>query len=237
MLSSVTSCVTVKQQEITEDQELIDREKIISKALEIESINLKPAYRQRITLKHPLTGEDMVCMMDCSGLVSCVFRSANISGFKTLTNNVEGENGVKIIYKALERSKKIYRKKIPNVADIIFFDNTYDRDKNEKVNEELTHVGIVLSIDNNGTITFIRSSVSGGVTRDYVNLYHSDKETLKERRLIPSFVYRKIPIRRIPSIWQGRFFMRSERYSMPRKQERIFERRYFRNFVFFGLFW
>jgi hypothetical protein len=149
---SATSCVTVKQPQITEDQELIDREKIISKALEIERIKPKPVYRQRITLKHPLTGEDMACTMDCSGFVSCVFKSADIGGFETLTSNVEGENGVKIIYKALERSKKIYRKKMPKVADIIFFDNTYDRNGNGAIDDELTHVGIVLSVDENGTI-------------------------------------------------------------------------------------
>jgi hypothetical protein len=175
---SATSCVTVKQQEITKAQELSDREKIISKALEIESIKPKPVYRQRITLTHPLTGEDMACTMDCSGFVSCVFKSANIGGFETLTSNAEGENGVKVTYKALEKSKKIYRKKIPKVADIIFFDNTYDRNGNGAIDDELTHVGIVLSVDENGTITFIHSSVSGGVTRDYVNLYYPDKATL-----------------------------------------------------------
>jgi hypothetical protein len=175
---SVTSCVTVKQQQITKEQEPSDREKIISKALEIESIKPKPVYRQRITIKHPLTGEEVAYTMDCSGFVSCVFKSANIGGFETLTSNVEGENGVKIIYKALEKSKKIYRKKMPKVADIIFFDNTYDRNGNSAIDDELTHVGIVLSVDENGTITFIHSSVSGGVTRDYVNLYHPDKETL-----------------------------------------------------------
>jgi hypothetical protein len=176
---SATSCVTVKQQQITKDQELSDREKIISKALEIESIKPKPAYRQRITIKHPLTGEDIACTMNCSGFVSAVFKSANIGSFETLTSNIEGENGVKIIYKALEKSKKIYRKKVPNVADIIFFDNTYDRNKNGAVNDDLTHVGIVLSVDKEGTITFIHSSVSGGVTRDYVNLYYPDKDKLR----------------------------------------------------------
>jgi hypothetical protein len=175
---SVMSCVTIKQRQISKDQELIDRERIISKALEIETIKPKLVYRQRITLKQPLTGDDMACTMDCSGFVSCVFKSANIGGFDLLTSNVEGENGVKIIYKALEKSKKIYRKKIPNVADFVFFDNTYDRNGNGTIDDELTHVGIVLSVNDRGTITFIHSSVSGGVTRDYVNLYHPDKETL-----------------------------------------------------------
>jgi hypothetical protein len=184
---SVTNCVRrvpyqkgikPSAQLLAEEQELSARGKVLRKAFEIEIIKPKPVYRQRITLKHPLTGEDVAYTLDCSGFVSAVFKSADVGNFEALTSNVEGENGVKIMYKALERAKKIYRKKIPNVADIIFFDNTYDSNKNGKIDDALTHVGIVLSVDDNGTITYIHSSVSGGVTRDYVNLYQPDTETL-----------------------------------------------------------
>jgi hypothetical protein len=161
-----------------EEQELSDRGKVLRKAFEIENIKPKPVYRQRITLKLPQTGEDVAYTLDCSGYVFAVFKSAGVGGLDALTSTVEEANGVKVIYKALEKSKKIYRKKIPNVADIIFFDNTYDSNKNGKADDALTHVGIVISVDDSGTITFIHSSVSGGVTRDYVNLYHRDKQTL-----------------------------------------------------------
>ena len=170
--------IALSDQLLAEEQELSDRGKVLRKAFEIEIIKPRPVYRQRITLKHPATGEDVAYTLDCSGFVFAVFKSANIGGFDALTANIEGENGVKIIYKALEKSKKIYRKKIPNVADIIFFDNTYDSNKNGKIDDALTHVGIVISVDDNGTITFIHSSVSGGVTRDRVNLYHRNKQTL-----------------------------------------------------------
>jgi hypothetical protein len=184
---SVTNCVRrvpyqkgiePSAQLLAEEQELSARGKVLRKAFEIEIIKPKPVYRQRITLKHPLTGEDVAYTLDCSGFVSAVFKSADVGNFEALTSNVEGENGVKIMYKALERAKKIYRKKTPNVADIIFFDNTYDSNKNGKIDDALTHVGIVLSVDDNGTITYIHSSVSGGVTRDYVNLYHRNKQML-----------------------------------------------------------
>ena len=184
---SVTNCVrrvpqqkgiTLSDQLLAEEQELSDRGKVLRKAFEIEIIKPKPVYRQRITVKQLLTGMDMVYTLDCSGFVFAVFKSAAVGGFDAPTATSERENGVKIIYKALEKAKKIYRKKIPNVADIIFFDNTYDSNKNGKIDDALTHVGIVISIDDNGTITFIHSSVSGGVTRDRVNLFHRDKQTL-----------------------------------------------------------
>lgn len=176
---SATSCVTVKQQQITKDQELSDREKIISKAREIENLKPKPFYGKSIPLKNPITNETVWHTMDCSGFVLAVYEQANISLLEKQAGKIEGENGVKIIYNALEKSKKIYRKKIPQVADIVFFNNTWDSNGDKKINDELTHVGIVLSVDENRTVTFIHSARRGGVRLDCVNLYYPNIEKLK----------------------------------------------------------
>jgi len=181
---SATNCVkrVPQQKEIeqpaqlpSEEQKLSDRENILYKARAIES--LKPKYRQRISIKDPLAGKDVWYTLDCFGFVSAVYRAANISIFGKLDSSVEGANGVRLIYDTLKKLNKIYKKK-PQVADIVFFDNTWDRINNGKINDELTHVGIVLAVDKKGTITFIHSSVSGGVARDYANLYHPHEKTL-----------------------------------------------------------
>jgi hypothetical protein len=138
----------------------------------------KPVYGKYIKLKDPRTGMDVMCPMDCSGFVLTVYKFANISFFEEQKGKIEEKNGVKFIYKALKNAKKIYRIKIPNAADIVFFNNTWDSNYNGKVNDELTHVGIVLFVDENGTITFIHSSRKEGVNRDCVNLYHPEKEKL-----------------------------------------------------------
>ncbi len=158
-----------------EEKKLSDRDNILHKALVIECFKFK--YGARILIKDPLAGGNVWHKMDCSGFVTAVFRAANISIFGKLDSSVEGANGVRLIYDTLKKSNRIYKKGTPRVADIVFFDNTWDRIPNGKINDELTHVGIVLFVDENGTITFIHSSVSGGVMRDFMNLYHPHNET------------------------------------------------------------
>ena len=184
-LLSATNCVkrVPQQKEIEqpvqpppEEKKLSDRDNILHKALVLECFNFK--YGSRILIKDQLAGEDIWYKLDCFGFVTAVYRAANISIFGELDSSVEGANGVRLIYDTLKKLNKIYKKKRPQVADIVFFDNTWDRIKNGKINDDLTHVGIVLDVDKNGTITFIHSSVSGGVRRDYMNLYHPHKETL-----------------------------------------------------------
>ncbi len=160
-------------QKISKKQKKFLREQIRIQAHEIENFKPKFSYGDIIPLLNLITGKTERHKMDCSGFVLAVYKFSNISFFEK-----QGGNGVEFIYKALKNSKKIYRKKIPNAADIVFFNNTWDSNYNGKVNDELTHVGIVLFVDENGTITFIHSSRKEGVNRDCVNLYHPDKEKL-----------------------------------------------------------
>jgi hypothetical protein len=152
------------------------REDIVRIALEIEA--LKPAYRQRIMLQHPRKDEKVSYTMDCSGFVFAVYNTAVTGIFEKQKNKIKGANGVRIIYNRLKKLQRIYRKKIPQVADIVFFDNTYDRNANGVVDDELVHVGIVLAVNEMGTITFIHSSTSAGVTRGYANLSCPNEEKL-----------------------------------------------------------
>lgn len=173
-------------QPLPEEAELSERKKIISRALEMEALKPKPDYNKLRTLKNPITGEPETCMFDCSGFVLKVYKFANINFFEEQKGKIAEKNGVKFIHKALKNSNKIYHKKIPNIADIVFFNNTWDSNGDKKINDELTHVGIVLTVDKYGTITFIHSSVSGGVTKDFMNLCHPNEKAfnsnVRERR-------------------------------------------------------
>ena len=35
----------------------------------------------------------------------------------------------------------------PKPGDVVFFDNTYDRNKNKRLDDSLTHIAIVVSVD------------------------------------------------------------------------------------------
>lgn len=146
------------------------RKDILRVALEIEG--LRPAYRQYVSLKNPRNDEKVHYMMDCSGFVFAVYKTAIARVLDMQANSPDDANGVKIIYDTLDKLKKIYRKKIPNVGDIVFFDNTYDRNENGLADDELVHVGIVVAASQSGTITFLHSSTTEGVTRGYANLFY-----------------------------------------------------------------
>ncbi|MBL8994793.1 MAG: CHAP domain-containing protein [Spirochaetia bacterium] len=61
----------------------------------------------------------------------------------------------------------------PKSGDLVFFNNTFDRNLNRKWDDPLTHVGLVESVDSNGTITFVHH-VSGRVVRAHLNLKKPD---------------------------------------------------------------
>ncbi len=55
-------------------------------------------------------------------------------------------------------------------GDIVFFDNTYDKNKNGERDDYFTHVGVVESVDDMGTVTYVHYG-SRGVVRAKMNLH------------------------------------------------------------------
>jgi hypothetical protein len=52
----------------------------------------------------------------------------------------------------------------PQPGDLVFFRNTYDRNRDGKLNDGLTHVGVVESVAADGTVSFVHR-IHGGVKR------------------------------------------------------------------------
>lgn len=65
----------------------------------------------------------------------------------------------------------------PSPGDIVFFDQTFDRNGNHRLDDPLTHVGVVLSVDEEGTITVAHGGATHGTGTFRMNLEHPD--TLK----------------------------------------------------------
>ena len=96
---------------------------------------------------------------DCSGFVAAVYAKAGIP-------IVSGSSGY-----LQEQSKKynVFSKNTtPNIGDVVFFNNTYDRNKNGKRDDGVTHVGIVEAVDATGLITMIHLG-NTGIVRIYMN--------------------------------------------------------------------
>jgi surface antigen len=65
-----------------------------------------------------------------------------------------------------------HKRKRPDVGDVAFFDNTWDRNKNGRRDDDLTHIAVVEKVERDGTITMIHLGNSG-ITRLVMNLKHS----------------------------------------------------------------
>ena len=98
---------------------------------------------------------------DCSGLVEAVYAQAGLP--------VKGS--AKMLYDQARSAGAVHKRKVPSPGDLAFFDNSHDRNKNGRRDDELTHVSIVEKVAGDGTITLIHLG-SKGVVRTFMNLRH-----------------------------------------------------------------
>jgi len=103
---------------------------------------------------------------DCSGLVLGVYASVGVP----LTGSARpGDNGVTAVWRWTSARGRLFRTGRPDPADLVFFHDTYDRDHNGKLDDGLTHIALVESVDADGTVSIIHR-VSRGVMRYRMNL-------------------------------------------------------------------
>jgi hypothetical protein len=103
---------------------------------------------------------------DCSGLVRLAYHSV---GVELLSQGVRpGENAASAMYRRARRAGALHRRR-PLPGDIVFFHETYDRNRDGLRNDGLTHVGIIESVAKDGTVVFVHRA-GAGVVRSHMNL-------------------------------------------------------------------
>ncbi|MBN1206425.1 MAG: CHAP domain-containing protein [Myxococcaceae bacterium] len=105
---------------------------------------------------------------DCTGLVRLAYESAGIHLMDGA--GVRGDNGVTAIYRKARSRGAVHRGR-PKPGDLVFFRETYDRNRDGRRNDGLTHVGVVERVEGNGQITIVHRG-SKGVARTRMNLRH-----------------------------------------------------------------
>jgi len=116
---------------------------------------------------------------DCTGLARAAYWHAGIDLAKDFAKYTG--NGVTRIYKTLEVSKLLYVSDRPLPGDIIFWDNTYDRNEDGIWNDQLTHTGIVVSVSGDGQIEYVHANYRKGIVIEYMNLTDPDTHTKNVR--------------------------------------------------------
>jgi len=96
---------------------------------------------------------------DCSGFVCAAHKRAGVE----LNGNTAS------LYERARRQRLLHKRKLPMLGDVAFFDNTYDRNRNGKRDDKLSHVAIVERVDGDGTITLVHKG-SKGIRRITMNL-------------------------------------------------------------------
>ena len=114
---------------------------------------------------------------DCSGFVMAAHMSANVK--------LSGSSSH--LYEMAQSAHVIHRKTRPYLGDVVFFDNTFDRNKNGRRDDLITHVAVVTAVDANGTIEMVHLGGSG-IKKLYMNLRSPDVHKNKDGVLLNSFL-------------------------------------------------
>jgi hypothetical protein len=81
----------------------------------------------------------------------------------------------------------------------VFFDRTYDRNKNGRVDDTLTHIAVVTSVAPDGTVTMVHRSSSKGITKLRMNTDKPDDAATND----VLGVYGRKDRRRAGHLWRG----------------------------------
>jgi cell wall-associated NlpC family hydrolase len=107
---------------------------------------------------------------ECTGFVRLAYRQAGVEllGPEALAT----DNGVTAIYRHAQALGALHSHR-PRPGDLAFFEETYDRNRDGKRNDGLTHVALVTGVEPDGTVHFLHR-VSAGVRQSVMNLSHRD---------------------------------------------------------------
>lgn len=123
---------------------------------------------------------------DCSGLVRLAYHAV---GIELLSHGTRpGENAVSAIYRRAKRSGALHRR-APRPGDLVFFRETYDRNRDGERNDGLTHVAVVESVERDGTVVFVHRGGSG-VSRSRMNLRLPTKHRGEGGRILNDYLRR-----------------------------------------------
>ncbi len=117
--------------------------------------------------------------MDCSGVVSAIYYYAGIDLQKYYPDY--SGSGTERIYKTLEEKKFLKKTWLPEPGDIIFWDNTFDRNNNGKDDDILTHIGMVISCDKQGNIVYVHHNYDRGIVFEKMNLRYRNYQSRSSR--------------------------------------------------------
>jgi hypothetical protein len=107
--------------------------------------------------------------LDCIGTVSAIFYKVDID--VTRDFDKYSGNGVNRLYMTLKSRGVLHFDRYPRPGDVIIWDNTWDANGNgDRSDDPKTHAGVVMSVDDDGTISYVHENLFKGVVIEEMNL-------------------------------------------------------------------
>lgn len=138
-----------------------------------------------------VTSQGTSIAYDCAGVTRAIFLEHGIDLYRGTFTDAK-ENGVRLIHNHVHRHGTLHRGPNVNPGDLVFFDNTWDFNRDGRVNDPLTHVGIVERLEPDGTVVFI-SRVARAIERYHMNLEHPHIHKTAQGHVLNDYIRRKLP--------------------------------------------
>lgn len=117
---------------------------------------------------------------DCSGLVAAVHARVGVD-----------LGGSSVNLRDQARQEGLYhRRKRPHVGDVAFFENTYDKNGNGRLDDGLTHVAVVVAVDEDDTVRMVHRG-SRGIAELTMNLRSPRDRTDAGGKVLNSYLRAK----------------------------------------------
>jgi peptidoglycan DL-endopeptidase CwlO len=126
---------------------------------------------------------------DCTGFVQAIYAPL---GVDLLSGGQPGDNGVTAMWRFAARHGRIFRGGRPLPGDLVFFEETYDLNRDGQRNDGLTHVGLVEDVEADGTVSIIHR-VARGVVRYRMNLAAPTQLTAADGRRLNDWLRTEAP--------------------------------------------
>lgn len=159
LVSALASCATTE--EVGGRSDMSWRERLVASA---EALKGHP-YDSALELK----GRHF--RLDCVGFLSAVLWRNGINLDQEMSH-YRGD-AVNRFKELLESKHAFFEKPRPQPGDFVFWDNTWDANGDGIIGDDgTTHAGMVVSVDSDGTVTYIHASVTRGIALAKLNRDH-----------------------------------------------------------------
>ena len=108
-------------------------------------------------------------VLDCIGTVAAIYYRLGIDITRDFAR-FPG-NGVNRFYESLKARKALHNDGYPRPGDAVVWDNTWDANNDKNLdNDPRTHAGVVIAVEEDGTIHYVHEHVRRGVIVEVMNL-------------------------------------------------------------------